>query len=115
MNREDSFQSHLVLLFLYKGQAGGCSSHPDPGDSGSPRSDFTLLMVALASVRQKLQHAATELEEDLVDDTVLATEELDIPASMQLGHALSLVASSYSMVSQKTGGLCLSHKATIMS
>ena len=35
------------------------------------------MMVSLTSLRQNLQQVATELEEDLTTDIVLALEELD--------------------------------------
>ena len=54
-----------------------------------------LTMVALASVRQHPQQAATELGEDLTTDNVLDLEELDGPVPTRLGHALRLAASSF--------------------
>ena len=47
-------------------------------------------MVALASVTQKLQQAATELGKDIITDIVLALEEFDGPASTHLSYALRL-------------------------
>ena len=61
---------------------------------------ITSTLVALASVRQQLQWAATELE-DLTTDIVLTFKELYGPASTQLGHALRLVASSFNSLLKK--------------
>ena len=45
-------------------------------------------IVTLASVRHRLQQAATELGENLTTDKVLALEELDGPVLTHLGNAL---------------------------
>ena len=58
-------------------------------------------MVALISVRQHLQHTATELGEDLATGIVLGLKELDGPASTRMGHALRLEASSFNSLSEK--------------
>ena len=62
---------------------------------------ITSTIVALASVRQHLQPAATELGEDLTVDIVLALKELDGPASTRLGCALRLPASPFNSLSEK--------------
>ena len=62
---------------------------------------ITSTMVALALVWWKLQHAATELGENLTKDTVLAVDELDGPILTCLGHALRLIASSFNSLSEK--------------
>ena len=51
---------------------------------------ITSTMVTLASVRQQLGKAATELGEDFAMDIGLAVEELDNPVSTYLGHVLRL-------------------------
>ena len=61
----------------------------------------TSIMVALASVWQRLLQAGTEAGEDVTTDIVLALEELDSPASTHLGHALRLTASSFNSLSEK--------------
>ena len=60
---------------------------------------ITCTMVALVSVRQHPQWAATELGEDLTTDIVLNFKELDSSASTRLGHALR--ASSFNSLSEK--------------
>ena len=58
-------------------------------------------MLALASVQQRLQQAATEQGDNHATDIVLALEELDGPASTCLGHALRLVVSSPNSLLEK--------------
>ena len=70
----------LVQIQEILGLMGG--NHPYNGGS-----------MALASLRQRLQQAATELGEDLVSDIVLTLRELDVPASTHFGHALGLMSS----------------------
>ena len=55
---------------------------------------ITSIMVALASVWQRLQQAATQLGEDL-------TTHSPCPASPCLGHALKFMASSFNSLSEK--------------
>ena len=49
-------------------------------------------MIALVSVRQHLQQAATDLGEDLIADIVLTLWKMDGPASTRLHHALRVAA-----------------------
>ena len=62
---------------------------------------ITFTMVALASVRQHLQQAATDHGEDLAPNIVLTLKELNGPASSRLGHALRLPASSFNFISEE--------------
>ena len=62
------------------------------------------MMVALAFVRQRLQHAGTNLGQNLASKVILGMEELDVAASTNLGHALCLAVSSFNILSEVKGG-----------
>ena len=62
---------------------------------------MTSTIVALASVRQQLQQAVTDLGEDLTTDIILTLEELDSPALTCLDDALILAASSFNSLSEE--------------
>ena len=59
------------------------------------------MIVALALVRQRLQHATTYLGTELASEEVLTIKELDGMTSTRLGHALGLAASSFNSLYTK--------------
>ena len=58
-------------------------------------------MITFASVKQRLQHAATDLSQEMVSDVILVIDLLDGAAVACLGHALHLVVSSFNSLSEK--------------
>ena len=62
---------------------------------------ITSKIIALASVKQRLQQAATDLRQEMATEVVLAIEELDGAASTCFEHALHLAATLSNSVSKK--------------
>ena len=52
-------------------------------------------------LRQRLQQPAMDLGPEIASEVILAIEVLDVVTSNRLGHALYLVASSFSSLSEK--------------
>ena len=99
---EDSFKPHaLKYCFVTKAKMEDVPLVKTQEITWLLGGAITSMMVALATVRQWLQQAATELGEDLTMDIVLPLEDLDGPASTCLMHELTLMDSSFNSLSEK--------------
>ena len=67
---------------------------------------ITSTMLALASVRLRLQQAAIDLGQEMATEVVLVIQEMDGVASTQLGHALHLADISFNSLSKERRGPC---------